>query len=90
MRTLFKISIVLIYFGWFIFMWVALNFQNIESEMIRFIIFFSAFLICVFAGIGFAELLRNNDLFKSISQLRKERTLYHKATQRLIKKIKEL
>jgi len=71
-------------------MWFALQYPNIESVTIRLTILFGAFLICALAGIGFTQLARNGDLFKSIKELREERQKYAEATRRLNKKIREL
>jgi hypothetical protein len=45
---------------------------------------------CFIGSILMLPLLRNQDLFKSIEELEKERESYHKAVQRLEKKILEI
>jgi wobble nucleotide-excising tRNase len=46
--------------------------------------------LCITSSLLFQPILKNEDLFKSIEELEKEKENYHRAVQRLEKKIREL
>ena len=83
-----KIAFYCVLLGWFPFMFVCSWGMWLDVEY-RLIITFSGLGISMFGFIMMLTTLRDNELFKSIDELEKEKCRYYEATQRLNKKIKE-
>jgi len=87
-KTWLKVSVYALLLGWFPFMLVSIWASwNREYGLIVLLIGLG---ICMFASMMILPLLKNEDLFKSIEELEKERILYYGAKRKLEQKIIEL
>lgn len=92
MKTIFKIGITLVEFGWFIFMWFVLWGYDLTTTG-RLIVFFSGFTICIFGAVCATGLahnkgywLKNEELDELIEKHKEAIKLYNEAKEKLIMK----
>ena len=94
MKTLFKISFVLLSVGWFVFMWFAL--WGYRHEQYAEWVFFSGLFICCLGMFSFCSLLsnkgfwfRNDILDREIEAFKKAKEQYSKTEKNLAKVVAE-
>jgi hypothetical protein len=87
-KTQLKIAVYSILFGWIPLM--LLNISLSFYSLIGLILFVIGVGSCMFGVVIMRDLLKYDDLFKSIEELEEERMKFNEATKRLEKKISDL
>jgi hypothetical protein len=87
-KTQLKIAIYSILFGWIPLIVLAMT-ESFYS-LIGLILFVIGAGSCMFGVVIMRDLLKYDELFKSIEELEEERMRFYEATKRLEKKISEL
>lgn len=95
MKTIYKISHILLTFGWFIFMFVCAYGMRLDPNT-RLVIIFTGFALCLFGALTFTFNLNNKGFWidnktlnEEIEKTREARLNYQKAEKCLINKILE-
>jgi hypothetical protein len=89
-KTWIKTSFYSLLLGWFFFMILSLYSHHNNNENVSICVFIIGLSFCLLGSFIMLPLLRNEDLFKSIEELEKEREKYYKIRIRIEQKINEL
>ena len=88
-KSLLMIGFYIIVIGWFPYMLLCVWGLN-QEPIYRAVIILVGVSFCLFGSMMVLPLLKNDDLFKSIDELEREKVDYKKATEKLYNKIREL
>ena len=87
-KTFAKIGYYTLLLGWFIFMWIAV--WGSWNRVYGAFVLVGGLGCCIFGAFILHDVFRDDELFKTIDELNKEKRKYQEATKRLEYKIREL